>query len=42
MAVAMAARRFTLELDGDASSVKEVFNFTMMPGSLPIRLQARA
>ena len=41
MAVAMAARRFTLELDGDASSVKEVFNFTMMPGSLPIRLRPR-
>jgi cytochrome P450 len=41
MAVAMTARNFSLALDGDPAAVQEVFNFTMMPGSLPIRLQAR-
>ncbi len=41
MAVATILRRFAISLDGDPADVKEVFNFTMMPGSLPLKLALR-
>jgi cytochrome P450 len=42
MAVATILKRFEISLACDPADVQEVFNFTMMPGSLPLKLALRA
>src|ERR1700739_745878 len=41
-AMAMIARNFHIELDESAGPVREVFQFTMAPAGLRVRLRERA
>lgn len=39
LVLSMLARNFTVELDGSPASIDEVCAFTMMPNTMPVRLQ---
>jgi cytochrome P450 len=42
MVLSMLTRNFALEFAGDPAEVHEMFSFTMMPSSLPMRLHPLA
>lgn len=42
LVLSMLARNFTLQLDADPASIREVMAFTMMPSAMPVRLAERA